>query len=128
MNEHLNKDDQQWAEAAGQALRASERQLDARTLMRLRAIRTQALAETDTPMWHARWAVPAALAAGVLAWVLIPFGSHEPHGIQDLPALVSLDLSEAEALELLMSERGPEFYQNLDFYLWLEENAGGDNT
>jgi len=55
----------------------------------------------------------ATVAAGVLGLVLWLGG---PHGPAPVPP--------TEDLELLASGEGVEFYADLDFYLWLEEDGG----
>jgi hypothetical protein len=117
----LDTEERRWADRAGKALRESEAQLDAVTVARLRAARARAMERAAAP---AAWTLPgllpaggigaAALAVAVLAWTLLPRGG-------SVPEVDPVNLAGVDALELLTDEQGPEFYQNLDLYLWLEE-------
>lgn len=104
-----------WAKRMRDALRASEATVDGKARARLaearaRAVRASRASGLGSAM---RWAVPAAMAAGALAWMLVP--RHAVVG-EEL-----VDVAGADALELLTDEMEPEFYQNLELYLWLEE-------
>ncbi|MGH8455939.1 MAG: hypothetical protein ACRETW_03345 [Stenotrophobium sp.] len=126
MNRNLGKDsemdfedgkDREFAQALREALRASEN-LDATTAARLRAARIRAVTVAGTrsaPRWA--WAVPAALAASVLAALLLPSGHHsatmQPETLAAVPA--------PEALDLLADEMDPQFYRDLRFYQWLAQ-------
>ncbi len=95
-------------EDARAALRARENTLDGATLARLGAARRAALATRSAPWW--RLHVPAlggaALALAVAVAVLVPMQEQlRP------PAGVSEQLVE-----------DPQFYEDLDFYLWLAES------
>lgn len=116
MTEDLTADERALAESAGKALRASENSIDAVTLMRLRAARARAVEAAMPRALPQRlgWAVPAALAAGVLAVVIAPRLDFAP---------TAVNVAEAEALDVLTDEMGPEFYENMDLYLWLEESS-----
>lgn len=122
----LETGEQNWADRAGHALRASEAQLDAVTVARLRAARARAMDSACAP---SSWLAPglrslggigagAALAVAVLAWTLLPRTTLTP---ETDPAV---NLAGMDALELLTDEQGPEFYEDLDLYLWLEEESG----
>ncbi len=94
-------------------LDAGEGDLDPTTRARLRAARREALAaHRRTPAWRQAWPVTAAgLAAAVLVAVL---------GVR-LWTSPGDDLPPLEDMALLSDPAGPEFYQDLDFYLWLDE-------
>lgn len=105
----LNDQDREWAERTRQALRQSERALDAATTARLQTARTQAVAQAQKPRWALHWTMPAgAVAAGLLVFALLP-----------QPAPVA-GTHGVEMLEILADEMGPEFYQDLEFYEWLD--------
>lgn len=95
------------------ALRREEQGLDARLAARIAAARAHALAHP--PMsWLQRWFAPAAgvaVLAGVFGiGVLLP-----PQRVDPAPAGVEKVAD------------NPEFYQDLDFYLWLAESDLGDH-
>lgn len=127
MNNDLTPEERQWSDSAGEALRRSEIQLDAVLTARLRAARARALAEASTrpALWGAAPGLPwlssvgagATLAIGLLAWMLLPKTGVLPE------AAGTVNLAGADALELLTDEQGPDFYENLDLYLWLEESG-----
>lgn len=105
----LNDNEARLAERTRQALRQSERTLDTDTTARLRSAREQAVAMMQRPRWALNWAVPVgAVAAGLLVFALLPTTTPvlEPKGM--------------ESLEILADDMGPEFYQDLEFYEWLE--------
>lgn len=127
-NNDLTVEEQRWSDRAGKALRDSEAQLDAVTVARLRAARANALERAAAPSWS--WAMPelrtlggvgAALAVGVLAWTLVPRPA-------PVAPVATVNLAAADALELVTDEQGPEFYENLDLYLWLEEAGGAGSS
>lgn len=102
-----------WSERLGRALRLSEQRLDPTTLARLRAARSRAVLAARPPPRGLRWWLPAALAAGLLlAW------------LRQAPApRAPVNVAAVESLEMLTDELGPEFYEALDLYLWLEGRA-----
>lgn len=105
----LNEAERAFTERARHALRRSERTLDAETVARLSAARAQAVAAARKPQWTMAWAMPAgAVAAGLLVFALLP----RPMPVAEAPGI--------EALEILADELGPEFYQDLEFYEWLD--------
>jgi hypothetical protein len=89
-------------------LREQENALDGRTLARLGAARRAALAKPSAPWW--RLHVPAlggaALATAVAVVMLTPV--HEQLRPQ------------TRASEQLLED--PQFYEDLDFYMWLSES------
>lgn len=103
----LNDDDKDFAERARQALRQSERAMDAATAARLQVVRAHAVALAQKPRWALQWAMPVgAVAAGLLVFALLPTPVVEPAGV--------------ETLEILADDLGQEFYQDLEFYEWLD--------
>lgn len=105
----LNEQDREFTERARQALRQSERALDAATTARLHAARVQAVALAQKPRGALSWVMPAgAVAAGLLVFALLP---------QATPVA---ETNGAETLEILADELSQEFYQDLEFYEWLD--------
>jgi len=95
-------------------LRREEHSLEPRTLARIAAARRHALA-APRPAWIQRWFAPVAGAA-VLAGVL-GVGVFLPQlGVQPDAAAPAEQVAE-----------NPEFYQDLDFYLWLADSDMGDH-
>lgn len=98
-----------------QGLDQAGQRLDGATATRLRAARREAIASLDRPR-RAAWLLPAgglAVAATVTAisvglWQMQPPGEH---------------VSPLEDVALLSDPAGPEFYEELEFYMWLEEQA-----
>ena len=128
MSNDLTTEERRWADSAGKALRESETHVDAVTAARLRAARARALERVaSAPSWT--WVAPAmpglpwlggigagaTLGIALLAWALLPRTAAVPE--------VAVNLAGVNALELLTDEQGPEFYQDLDLYLWLEESG-----
>ena len=95
------------------ALRRAESELDERTLERLAAIRIATLASRRRLL--PRFALPAvgglAVAGIVGALILLP--PQKPGGFGPV-----------EAPQPQLAEQ-PEFYRDLDFYLWLSESEMG---
>lgn len=102
--------------------------LDDLTRMRLRRIRQQALQQVNTsvaprtPVLVARehamreqWWMPAAsVAAMVMISVLVfTLNRKMPGHNEDMTTAL-------QDMPILSAEQSPEFYQNLDFYQWLE--------
>ncbi len=114
-----------------QTLDQSAEKLDSDTLAQLRAGRNRALAgktvQSARPVWQhcaelVGWGsgdgkVPAAYLAASLAVVLVigSFWFTRSGELQDISALGNLDL--------LTAAEEPEFYEQLDFYLWLENET-----
>jgi hypothetical protein len=97
------------------ALRREEHELDARTVARISAVRREALSAPHPP-WIQRWFAPAAGAA-VLAGVL-GIGVFLPQS----PLVTEPQRPSPEQVA-----ENPEFYQDLDFYLWLADSDLGNH-
>ena len=119
MNETISAEERAWMDSAGRALRAAEGELDAMTLMRLRAARARAVAAAaQAPAaMKMNWGLPLALAAGLMTWTLLPRLTMTTPAVAPAGAEVAV-----ETLDILTDERSPEFYQDLDFYLWMKEH------
>lgn len=98
---------------ARDALRRTERELDESTLQRLTGIRTAALASRRRLL--PRFALPAVggLAVAAVVGVLVL-----------LPAQAPPEFGPVETAQPQLAEN-PEFYRDLDFYLWLSESEMG---
>jgi hypothetical protein len=115
MNE---QDERRFTESARRALDEAAERLDAGTLERLAAARRQALDAARAargaraPGGSRRWLWPAtavafasATVAAVALWLWFASPAAPLNGFEDL--------------ELLAAQEHPEFYQDLDFYVWL---------
>jgi hypothetical protein len=108
--------DQQLAQALRGALRASEA-VDAVTAARLAAARRRALTAPAAAHPAFSWGLPAGMAAAALALALWVTPSTQPG-----PALA--DTRTAAALDVLTDDNDPQFYRDLEFYQWLEQQQG----
>jgi hypothetical protein len=113
-------EDRAFAERARTLLDEDARRLDGPTLGRLRRAREEALEAGRTGrllhrLRQARFRVAAAAltaaAAAALVLVVLPL---------DRSPVPPLGADPTE-LELLASAEGPDFYEELDFYLWIAE-------
>jgi hypothetical protein len=95
-------------------LRATEAELDSGTLARIGVARRRALAAPQPSWWrlHAPALGGAVLATAVAVAVL-------------LPAQQENRLPDADAGGQMAED--PEFYEELDFYLWLAESGLGEH-
>lgn len=92
--------------------------LDGATLSRLKRIRHQTLEKSAT-----RRSMPISLpvglvTAGMLVLALfLNYPAAPPSGLMPGPGLATEDM------DLLASPDSLDFYEDIEFYLWLEENA-----
>lgn len=109
--------DRAFAQLAQARLRATE-VLDYTESARLAAARRRAVAALEERRSGlAGWLLaPAALATIALSFVLLPNRLATPPA--SAPAVNGL---ETAALEWVVDEAGPEFYRDLEFYRWLEQ-------
>ena len=94
--------------------------LDPETVTRLRHIRTEAVERGTSRVWKslgplfrfpaASLATAAAVLLAAFLYFFNPFGTHVQNGV-DVP-------------EMLVTHENLEFYEQLDFYRWLTEEAG----
>ena len=112
-------------EKAKDLLNLGVESLGPQTERRLEDIRVRALsaAEEKRPGFFSprRWVMVGSFAAATMAAVAIFFwlsSSPEP-----LPTT-----GQVEDLEIITSQERLDFYQNLDFYRWLETNENGVRT
>jgi hypothetical protein len=116
VNEPQDKD--QFLQQVTSTLEQSANELDDATLRELRRRRHEALAASEK---RVTWLLPVgglAMAATVAAFSVSLWMAAPQPGVETLPA--------AEDMALLGDAEALEFYEDLDFYLWLdEENEAG---
>jgi hypothetical protein len=121
-----------WTTQARQALDESAQNLDAATLSRLNRARQRAL-ELARPRRMRSWFVPAGLASACAVLLAVAVVWHRPAPPSNAadpfiasPAGPAGGFS-ANDLDLVSSDDAIEFYQDLDFYAWLDAQ-GQDNN
>ncbi len=112
--------DDELARRLREGLRRSEAEIDPVTAIRLRAARARALEAAGPRRSGWLWAIPAATAA-TAGWVAMLWLPGTPGPLPAAPA--ASEAVAMEALDVLADEQGPEFYQNLELYEWLEQEA-----
>ncbi|HEX7915805.1 hypothetical protein [Rudaea sp.] len=125
MNDIHSNDRPAWINQANQVLDDSVRDLDAATLSRLNRARQAALAQ-QRPRASRAWLLPAGLASAcaMLLAVAVWQPRHRTETQSTAPiatgTIATIDDGDSE-------ETSAEFYQNLEFYAWLDaQNKGGD--
>lgn len=114
-----------WVDQAKTLLDDSARDLDAATLSRLNRARQAAL-EQRRPRATRVWLLPAGLASAACA-LLLAFAVWQPHRHADTAKAAVSSSASATASDADADEASLEFYQNLEFYAWLDaQNKGGD--
>ena len=110
--------EEKFLKAAKRALDDAEKNLDAGTVTRLRAARREAIEQGLRHPSHMRpgWLLPLggfATAAIVFAVAgLLWFSAPNPNLLQ----------ANVSDIELLTAHENPEFFADLDFYDWLDNN------
>lgn len=94
-------------------LDAAEEQLDSVTKTRLSAIRREAIQQGRGWSWR-QWLLPAGGLAAVATVAALSFNLWTTVPLDEVPA------SPMEDMALLSDSEGPEFYEELEFYQWLE--------
>lgn len=119
-------DDQPWIGDARALLDESTQALDAATRSRLNRARQAALAQRR-PRWSATGWLPAAglacscaLLLGVAVWTTL---RSPPHDAALPPAVAAMPASGAGDP---IGDDSIEFYQDLEFYAWLDAEQDGD--
>jgi hypothetical protein len=116
MNDNNPQREQAWMAAARNELEHGAQTLDALTVARLRAARLRALAAQPS---HSAWLDWRPLAGVSLVLALVV-------GLVRLQEYASVP-SEYEAAEVMSAvDEGFEFYENLEFYEWLEAQGDED--
>lgn len=114
---------------ARRLLRRQAEEIDGATASRLNRARQAALAEFDrrrAPAWGRGWR-PALAAAAVAALALAVWVGREPAlGPGPAPLPAASGASTATDLELILADESLEMIEELEFYDWLESEAGGD--
>ena len=113
-------DDARWVDRATALLDATADNLDAATLSRLNRARQAALTQ-QRPHAPRVWLLPAGLASAcAMLLAVVVWQPHHRSETQPSAAPVAVDDGDSE-------ETSTEFYQNLEFYAWLDaQNKGGD--
>ena len=120
--EHLPE----WAGQAKQALDESAHNLDAATLSRLNRARQRAL-EQGRPRVMRPWFVPAGLASACAVLIAVAVAWQMPTHTA-APALTDANAGAFSSdLDMMSSDDGLEFYEDLDFYAWLDAQEKDNN-
>ena len=122
-----------WTIQAKQTLDESAQNLDAATLSRLNRARQRAL-ETSRPRRLRSWFVPAGLASACAVALAVAVVWHRPTAVPAgapdpfiaAPTAMGNPFA-GNDLDLVSSDDGIEFYQDLDFYAWLDAQGGDKN-
>lgn len=107
----MNKEEQQFIEQAKETLAKSAAELDSETLAGLSRARAHALARPAKKNWLLWGAAPA---TGLILAALLIFTWHGQ--------LPQIEKSIVDDLSLLVTEDPLEFYEEIEFYLWLSED------
>jgi hypothetical protein len=111
------KSSEQFEQALATRLRREAEQVPPEVSARLRAIRSEAIADSSAAADWRRWPLAAVAAAAVLMLALM-INVRSPEDLPQLPVVDAQELAVVEDLELL---------ESLEFLAWLEEagpNAG----
>jgi len=115
-----------WTEQAKELLDDSTRNLDAATLSRLNRARQRAL-EQARPRVLRPWFLPAGLASACAVLIAVAVAWHTPTSTV-APTLTGANAGTfAGDLDMMTSDDGIEFYQDLDFYAWLDAQEKDNN-
>jgi hypothetical protein len=121
----MDPKERQLSAELNRVLEQEVRELDQVTLSKLSAARHRATAETkDSWIPLKPWVFGTGLASmALLAMIVLPRFSSP---VVDQPEVVQLTSSAAvlEDLSILAAGEGVDFYQSVDFLLWLESNTG----
>lgn len=122
---HHSNDRPAWIDQANRLLDDSVRDLDAATLSRLNRARQTALAR-QRPRAQRIWLLPAGLASACA--MLLAVAVWQPHHRSETQPSAPIAAGATAAVDDGDSdETSTEFYQNLEFYAWLDaQNKGGD--
>lgn len=125
-------DDCAFAQRLRDQLRESET-LDYVTAARLSAARRRALAGEAGSAWlrsswgpraSGRWSVLVSAGAAALALLIaVWMPTQTPPALEAERAMPRM--AQADTFEVLLDENELEFYEDLDLYRWLSEDAGG---
>jgi hypothetical protein len=125
--DHHSTDQPVWINQTKMLLDDSARDLDAATLSRLNRARQAAL-DLHRPRTTRVWLLPAGLASAACA-LLLAVTVWQPHRHADTSNGVAAPSAAATTsdTDAVADDASPEFYQDLEFYAWLDaQNKGGD--
>jgi hypothetical protein len=115
-----------WTGQAKQVLDESAQNLDAAAVSRLNRARQRALEQTR-PRVMRPWFLPAGLASACAVLIAVAVAWHTP---THTAAPMMNDASAgtfASDLDMMSSDDGIEFYEDLDFYAWLDAQEKDNN-
>ncbi len=110
-------DDDKFLNAAKRALQEAEENLDPATITRLRVARRSAIADglrAKSPAWRA-WLLPigGAVTAGLVVIMAATLWFSPP---------TNLIQANVDDVELLTAHESPEFFADMEFYSWLDDD------
>lgn len=115
-----------WTGQARQVLDESAQNLDAATLSRLNRAR-QAVLEQARPRALRPWFLPAGLASACAVLIAVAVAWNTPTRTA-APTLTDANAGTfASDLDMMSSDDGLEFYEDLDFYAWLDAQEKDNN-
>ncbi len=122
----MSEDQDKFIKQIKQQLDQESKALDAETLSRLRQARARALSESDnrkSRQWSVLGGGAVAFASvsvlAIAVWLSVPTNT-----LQNPPALAEAQITAFDDLELLAATEELEFYEDMEFYYWLEiQNA-----
>lgn len=114
---------EQWIERSVALLEQSAQALDAATLVRLSRARHLALSQRRRPTRN--WVLGSSLAGAALALVVaLGVAEHRTTSRPDAPDALAHDTTEAANGG---ADEGLDLYENLDFYVWLNDQEHGSD-
>ena len=124
MNGNISEKEDRFLEKAGQSLRASEENLDAAVLSRLRAARAKAVeAASERERGFFRipgWARAGAFATAAAAVLVFAVWVDPPK--QELP------VKSVDEFEMALYADNMDLYEDMDFYEWLAGTGNGGSS
>ena len=124
MNGNISEKEDRFLEKAGQSLRASEENLDAAVLSRLRAARAKAVeAASEREKGFFRipgWARAGAFATAAAAVLVFAVWVDPPK--QELP------VKSVDEFEMALYADNLDLYEDMDFYEWLAGTGNGGTS
>ena len=116
----------EWTGQARQVLDESAQNLDAATLSRLNRARQRALGQAGARKLQP-WFLPAGLASACAVLIAVAVVWHTPAHLAS-PAMADANVGTfASDLDMMSSDDGIEFYEDLDFYAWLDAQEKDNN-
>jgi hypothetical protein len=115
-----------WTGQVKQILDDSAQGLDASTLSRLNRARQRAL-ESKRPRALRPWFLPAGLASACAVLIAVAVAWHTPSKPVPPAFTGASDGALANDLDMMTGDDGIEFYQDLDFYAWLDAQEKDNN-